>query len=89
MDLHISYRSTNTTVLSDDAGETFYTIVSPLQFPRGTTTIYQRPRNANSNDTDEAKELARIHWHTIRSSQLIYDGQIHETNTFLKRSRLA
>lgn len=88
MDLHISYRSTNTTVLSNDAGETLYTIVSPLQFPRGTTTIYQHPRDANSNCTDEPKELARIHWHTIRSSQLVYDGQIHETNNFFTRSRL-
>lgn len=84
MNLHLSNNSPINTVLSNDAGEVLYTITTPWKFPRRTTTIYQHVHDADA--TDERTELAQIHWHTVRSSRLVYNGQIYDMNTFLKRS---
>lgn len=86
MNLHLLNNSPINTVLSNDAGEVLYTITTPWKLPRRTTKLYQHVHDADG--AGERKGLARIHWHTVRSSRLVYNGKIYDMNTFLKRSRL-
>ncbi|CAL1703175.1 unnamed protein product [Somion occarium] len=93
MELELSRDSTTNTVLRIPGGRPLYHIHTPSMFSR-TTTIYKIPETNVQRYEDAEKmtdvepkaeeEMARIYWHTISSSRLIYDGRALEFKTFLK-----
>ncbi|KDQ54824.1 hypothetical protein JAAARDRAFT_350496 [Jaapia argillacea MUCL 33604] len=66
------------TILLDDHNIPQYKISTPLTLFRSTTTITRCT-------TGKDEELARIQWHTMRNSRILFQGQILDVGDFFKR----
>ena len=93
--LKLSHYSPLNTVLSDaESGELLYRISTPCSVFRGTTTVLQyvddsppviyRSHNSEMSwDMAVAglKEVARIHWHFMSGTWVVYNLQIIDMNS--------
>lgn len=94
MQLQLSRNSTTNTVLSIPDGRPLYHIYTPGPLLRKTSFIYKIPETNTQRYEDVEKmtevvpnpeeEIARIHWHLLHSSKLIWDGKALEMKKFLE-----
>lgn len=83
MELTLSNNCVIHTDLSTPDGQCLYTISTPSHLSRRTTTIIKYAQDEDGRSTGQSAELARIHWHYLGSSRLIYDGKIMEFDKFM------
>lgn len=83
MELTLSENSPTQTHLLNSDGKPLYYTVTPSNMPRTTTKIFKCQIDEHGGPSEASEELARIHWHTIRSSRLIYNGEIVELSKFM------
>lgn len=96
MQLQLTKDETTRTVLRIPEGRPLYHIHTPGIWSRKTTTIYKIPENNAQRYLDvEAKhmtkveplpeeEIARIHWHAIHNTRLIWEGKACDMKDVLK-----
>ncbi|KAK7677080.1 hypothetical protein QCA50_019978 [Cerrena zonata] len=94
MQLELTRNSTTSTVLRIPDGRAVYHIKTPGLFTRKTTTIYKIPEMKSQRYQDAKKmhdvepnpeeEIARIHWHNVQNSRLIWEGRAYDVQDILK-----
>ncbi|KAK7691230.1 hypothetical protein QCA50_006333 [Cerrena zonata] len=94
MQLQLSRNSTTNTVLSIPDGRPLYHIYTPGPLLRKTSFIYKIPEtNVQRYEgvekmtevvPNQEEEIARIHWHLLHSSKLIWDEKTLEMKKFLE-----
>lgn len=81
-------------------GKPIYLITTPGTWNRKTTKIWRispeaaeerrddfaSRKTAEDWQSNEIEEIARINWHLLASSKLIFDGRSHDTDQFLPSS---
>ncbi|GJE88089.1 hypothetical protein PsYK624_041720 [Phanerochaete sordida] len=89
MELVLSHNSPTNTELSTSDGRVLYSISTPNKWTGRTTKLFKyNLSNGGFNPAGGSHELARIHWHSWRHSQLIYDGQMIDFDSFLHTTRM-
>ncbi|GJE88095.1 hypothetical protein PsYK624_041780 [Phanerochaete sordida] len=83
MELTLSHNCVLHTDLLSPDGQSLYTISTPRRFPRKATTITKAVLDDKGRPTGESEELATIHWHCFRNSQLVYNDKITDINDFM------
>lgn len=100
MQLQFTKDSTTKTVLRIPDGRPLYHIDTPGMVTRKTTTIYklletsaQRYLNVEAKKMTDiepvsGEETARINWHTIHDTRVIWDGRAYEMKDILKTKNM-
>lgn len=81
MELVLTNSTPTNTALATPDGRVLYTIATPLRWTGRTTTVTKHTPEGGG-----AREVARIQWGSLRGSQLVYDGQKFDLNTFISRT---
>lgn len=89
MELILSHNSPTNTDLSTSDGRVLYSISTPYRWTGRTTTVSKYTLSHGGLwPTGGSHELARIHWHSWRNSQMTYNGQTTDFNTFLPQTSI-
>ena len=86
MELILETDNPTSTALLNPDGNPVYSIKSPFKLTHWTSTIYKNVLDDNGNLTGAQEELARIQWHNINSTRLIFKGELLEVNKFMPTS---
>ena len=87
MELVLSHNSPTDTEMSTSDGRVLYSIATPGRWTQRTTKISKYSLgNGGTAPAGGPTELARINWHSWRHTQLIYEGQMMDFDTFLHRN---
>ena len=96
--LTLSHYNPLNTVISDADKRTLYAVSTPFNVFRGTTKVHKsrlalRLTGTNtdglsvgspeSDGEDSMEELARIHWHALSGSRLVYNSQVVDITSIM------
>ncbi|EKM56111.1 uncharacterized protein PHACADRAFT_184816 [Phanerochaete carnosa HHB-10118-sp] len=87
MDLIMSHSDPLKTELSTPDGRVLYSVSTPFKLSNCTTKILKyTPNDGVPEPSGSMQEVARINWHSIHPTRIIYNGQIMEVDKFLPRA---
>lgn len=84
--LRLSHNSPMNTILLNEDENPMYTISTARRVFRRTAIIARHTFDVDGQATGVIKETARIHWHHLTASKLVYNGEIREINKVIPRT---
>lgn len=82
--LKLSWADALHTTISNTDDKPLYKLSTPYwPLIRRTTTIYKYILGADGQPTESSEEIARIQWHAVHNSKLVYQGRIVDLKTFM------
>lgn len=87
MDLTLSHSDPTNTEFSTTDGRVLYSTSTPFRMSGQTTKISKcLPNDGSPGPSGSLQEVAKIDWHYIGSTKIIYNGQASEVDKFLPRA---
>ena len=97
LQIQFTEHSTTKTILRILDGRPLYHIDTPGLLTRKTTTIYKIPENSVQKylgaekmvdvTPDPESEMARIHWHSVHDTRVVWDGRTYDIPDILQSVR--
>lgn len=78
MELHLMQNSVMHTHLVDNSGRVVYSTHTPSSLFGKTTTVRRQSH-------DGMRDIAKIRWHSLRNTTLVYCGATYDLKNFLKK----